>query len=240
MKSVIITGGAAGIGEAAAKKLLADGWHVGVIDLAASSLEHENFRSQICDITDETGIASAFDALLEGWPPLKGLVNSGGIGRAAPVREATPELFRKVLEVNVLGTFIPCRAAMDRMEEAGGGAIVNLASVAGNRGSMDRVAYGPSKAAVINMTQVMAVELADANIRVNAVAPGPVETEMVAKMHDQETRDTWHRLVPQSRYADPSEIAGSIVFLLSDEASFITGHTLNVDGGFTAAGLQRR
>ncbi len=238
MKSVIITGGAAGIGEAAAKRLLADGWHVGVIDLAETRFEHANLRRQICDITDEDGMAKAFEAMLDGAPPLKGLVNSGGVGLAAKVRDATPEFVRKVLDVNVVGTFIPCSLAIDRLEAAGGGAIVNLASVAGNRGSMDRVAYGPSKAAVINMTEVMALELADVGIRVNAIAPGPVETELVAKMHDQKTRDGWMKLVPQRRYADPAEISGSIAFLLSEEASFITGHTLNVDGGYTGSGLQ--
>lgn len=239
MKSLIVTGGAAGIGAAVVERLLADDWHVGIIDMAEPRVTHARLRHQICDITDDSKMAAAFDTLLSDAPPLKGLVNSAGVGRAATVREATPAFMRQVLDVNVVGTFIPCSLAIDRMEAAGGGAIVNLASVAGNRGSIDRVAYGPSKAAVINMTQVMAVELADANIRVNAIAPGPVETELVAKMHDQATREGWMKIVPQKRYAEPSEISGAIAFLLSEEASFITGHTLNVDGGFTAAGLQR-
>ena len=239
MKSVIITGGASGIGEAAADKLLEDGWHVGIIDLGTPQRTADRLRSHACDITDEGAVEAAFEAILDGWPPLRGLVNSAGIAIAKLFRDTTPADIRKVLDVNVVGSFIPGREAVRRMGD-GGGAIVNLASVAGNRGSVDRTAYGASKAAVINMTQVMAVELAEAGIRVNAIAPGPVETQMVAEMHDAETRSVWHRLVPQSRYSSPSEIAGAIAFLLSDEASFITGHTLNVDGGFTAAGLQRR
>lgn len=239
MKAVIVTGGASGIGEAAADKLLDEGWHVGVLDLAEPKRSDERLRYHSCDVTDEAAVAAAFDAVLDGWPALCGLVNSAGIAVAKLFRNTSPDEIRKVLDVNVVGSFIPGREAVRRMGE-GGGAIVNIASVAGNRGSIDRTAYGASKAAVINMTQVMAVELAEDGIRVNAIAPGPVETEMVAKMHDAETRAVWHRLVPQARYAPPSEIAGAIAFLLSDEASFITGHTLNVDGGFTAAGLQRR
>ena len=168
-------------------------------------------------------------------------MNSAGIAHAVLFRDTTPELFRKTLDVNVLGSFIPARAAVVRMDAHGqGGAIVNLGSVAGNRGSVERTAYGASKGAIKVMTEVMATELAASGIRVNAIAPGPVETPMVREMHDEGIRAVWRRMVPQDRYAAPEEIASAAAFLISDDASYITGHVLNVDGGFTAAGVQRR
>jgi NAD(P)-dependent dehydrogenase (short-subunit alcohol dehydrogenase family) len=121
----------------------------------------------------------------------------------------------------------------------GGGAIVNIASVSGQRGNIGRSAYGASKGGVITLTQVMACELAPVGIRVNAIAPGPIETPLVKAMHDAVVRAGWLKTVPQRRYAAPEEIAGAaIMFLLDDsKSSFVTGHILNVDGGFAAAGL---
>jgi NAD(P)-dependent dehydrogenase (short-subunit alcohol dehydrogenase family) len=119
----------------------------------------------------------------------------------------------------------------------GGGAIVNIASISGQRGNLGRSAYGASKGGVITLTQVMACELAPENIRVNAIAPGPVDTPLVKAMQSDADRAAWLREVPQRRYATPDEIAGAALFLLDDtKASFITGHVLNVDGGFGAAG----
>jgi len=124
---------------------------------------------------------------------------------------------------------------MDVASEAS--AIVNITSVSGQRGNVGRSAYGASKGGVITLTQMMACELAPENIRLNAIAPGPVDTPLVQAMHDDAIRAVWIREVPQRRYASPDEIAGAAVFLLDDsKASFVTGHILNVDGGFAAAG----
>src|SRR5690606_10472274 len=119
-------------------------------------------------------------------------------------------------------------------------AIVNIASVSGLRANDGQVAYGASKAGVKLLTEVMAVELAKRDVRVNCVAPGPVDTPMVARLHGEDVRRDWLERVPQRRYGEPDEIAAAIAFLLSPEASYITGQTLAVDGGFMAAGMFRR
>jgi NAD(P)-dependent dehydrogenase (short-subunit alcohol dehydrogenase family) len=120
-----------------------------------------------------------------------------------------------------------------------GGAIVNIASVSGLRGSVGRAAYGASKGGVITLSQVMAVELAPLGIRVNVIAPGPIDTPLVQRLHDNEVRDAYHRLVPMARYGTPAEIAGAALYLCGPDAAYITGHVLAVDGGFLAAGLRR-
>lgn len=235
MKTALVTGGASGIGLACAQHLAGENWHVAIVDAAAAELKGHRFRADIADVTDEMGISTAIDRLLAGWPPLKGLVNCAGIARDIPMMETEPALFRKIMDVNVLGTFVASKACAARMQD--GGAIVNMSSVSGLRGSKGRVAYGASKAAIAGMTQVMAVELAARGIRVNAVAPGPVETPLVKEMHTASDRAQWTCRMPIPRYGTPEEIAGIVAFLLSDAAAFMTGTTVIVDGGFMAAGI---
>jgi NAD(P)-dependent dehydrogenase (short-subunit alcohol dehydrogenase family) len=244
----IVTGGASGIGLAIAKALLADGWKLILADLAAASLEAaraeleavraDATKSLVMDVADEASVIAGLDGCEDGFGPVRGLVNSAGIGRDVPFFDTSVELFRKVLDINLTGTFMVAREAGKLMRANRGGAIVNIASVSGQRGNLGRSAYGASKGGVITLTQVMACELAGENIRVNAIAPGPVETPLVQAMHDDAVRAAWIREVPQRRYAAPEEIAGAAVFLLdNDRASYVTGHILNVDGGFAAAGF---
>jgi NAD(P)-dependent dehydrogenase (short-subunit alcohol dehydrogenase family) len=246
-ETILVTGGASGIGLAIVEASLAKGWRVVVADRDEKSLEQcrtalgqhgERIRFESLDVADEAAVVQAIVRCEEEFGPITGLVNSAGIARDLPSLETSADVFRKILEVNVVGSFVVSREIAKRMCERHTGSIVNIASVSGIRGNVGRVAYGASKGGVIMMTQVMAVELAPKGIRVNAVAPGPIETPLVREVHTDQVRAEWLATVPQCRYGKPSEIAGAAIFLLDNsQSSFMTGQTLCVDGGFTAAGL---
>jgi NAD(P)-dependent dehydrogenase (short-subunit alcohol dehydrogenase family) len=168
-------------------------------------------------------------------------LNSAGIASDVHVFDTKVALFRKILDINVVGSFIVGRAAARAMATRKRGAIVNVTSISGLRGSKGRAAYGASKGAVITMTQVMANDLAAYGIRVNAVAPGPVETPMVKALHSAADRKAFNRFIPMGRYGEPDEIAGAVEFLLDEtRASYITGEILAVDGGYRGAGVIAR
>ena len=244
---VIVTGGASGIGLAAARALLGSGWRVLVADLLPDNLDRarddlsaaDDVRFAELDVADEAAVSCVVAEADRDFGPVRGVVNSAGIGRDVPFLDTSADLFRKILDVNLIGTFLVAREAARCMVARGqGGAIVNIASVSGIRGNLGRAAYGASKGGVITLTQVMAVELSAHGIRVNAVAPGPIETPLVKAMHTDEARAGWMRVVPQRRYAAPEEVAGTILYLLDEgRAGFVTGQTICVDGGFTAGGL---
>jgi NAD(P)-dependent dehydrogenase (short-subunit alcohol dehydrogenase family) len=245
--TVFVTGGASGIGLAIVRALLDEGRRVVVADLAEGNLEQirhelggdaERIRFEALDVTDEEGVSRAIGRCDAEFGPLIGLVNSAGIGADVGSLETSTGLFRKMVEVNLIGSFVASREAAQRMRARASGSIVNIASVSGVRGNSGRVAYGCSKAAVIHMTKVMAVELGPSGIRVNAIAPGPVETPLVKEVHTDQARAAWMRTVPQRRYGTPDELAGAATFLLDErKSSYITGQTICVDGGFTAAGI---
>src|SRR5690606_12627058 len=166
---------------------------------------------------------------------IHGVVNSAGIATVSPALEVEAETFRRILDVNVIGCYIVTRAAVAQM--AGEGSVVNIASVSGMRGNEGRMAYGASKGAVIAMGNVLSVELAPLGVRVNTVAPGPVDTPMVVTHHSKELRAGWLNALSIKRYALPEEIAEATLFLLDGKKSgFVTGHTLAVDGGFLSRG----
>lgn len=245
--SVAISGGASGIGLALARGLLEAGRDVLVIDAAADRVEavrdslagHGNhLRAEVADVTDEAQIDEVIACCDAQFGPITGLVNSAGIAREIPCLETDVATFRRILDVNVIGTFIVAKAAARRMRTRGRGAIVNIASVSGLRGNYGRVAYGSSKGAIVTMTQVMAVELARVGVRVNAIAPGPIDTPLTKAVHTPATRRNWVAAVPLRRYGKPEELLGTAAWLLDDARSgYVTGQVICVDGGFTAMGL---
>lgn len=243
---VLVTGGASGIGLAIAEAVLAEGWHAIIADrdepaLAAAGERLGKLgkaRFEPLDVTDEAAVAELVARCEAEFGGLSGIVNSAGIGRDVPALETSAELFRKIVDVNLIGSFLVAREAAKAMRGRGTGAIVNIASVSGITGNAGRTAYGASKGGVIVMTKVMAVELAPLGIRVNAIAPGPIDTPLVQEMHTSAARTAWIKAVPQRRYGTPAEIASAAIFLLDPQKSgFVTGQTLCIDGGFTAAGI---
>ena len=243
--AAIVTGAGSGIGQATTALLLERGWNVAVIDLQARALAEleaghpaERLLVRACDVTDEAQVAAVVGEAAAKFGRLDGAVNSAGMAADKHVFDTSAELFRKILDVNVIGTFLIGREAARHMAKVGRGAIVNVASVSGLRGSKGRSAYGASKGAVINLTQVMANDLAPHGIRVNAVAPGPVETPMVKALHTSADRELYNRYIPMRRYAEPREIASVIHFLLDEsQSSFVTGEIVAVDGGYRGAGI---
>jgi NAD(P)-dependent dehydrogenase (short-subunit alcohol dehydrogenase family) len=242
----LVTGAASGIGLATVRRLLEAGWKVAAVDRdekALASLSGEiglprRLFTSALDVTDETAAEKAVAMAGEALGGLDGVVNSAGIAADIHALETPVALFRKILDVNVVGTFIVARAAARLMKDRGGGAVVNIASVSGLRGGKGRSAYGASKGAVVVLTQVLANDLARYKIRVNAVAPGPVDTPMVKAVHTAADRALWLRHLPMRRYAEPGEIASVIEFLLDGTRSgYVTGEIVAVDGGFRGAGI---
>jgi NAD(P)-dependent dehydrogenase (short-subunit alcohol dehydrogenase family) len=241
----LITGAARGIGLATAKRFLADGWRVALLDIDGDNLQRthaalanpEGTLALTCDVADATGVARAMTAVTERFGRLDALVNNAGIAIFKPILDVTYEDWSRVLAVNLTGPFLCAQAAAPLMRDSGGGAIVNITSISGLRASTLRTAYGTSKAALAHLTQQQAIEFAGLGIRVNAVAPGPVDTAMAKAVHTPEIRSAYHDAIPLNRYGLETELAEAIFFLCSERASYITGQTLAVDGGFDATGI---
>ncbi len=240
----LVTGAAQGIGLATAARFLADGWSVAMLDVnaavlaaAAASLgAPDRILALTADVSKPADADAALAAVAERFGRLDALVNNAGIAHFGPLMETSLEAWSEVMAVNLTGPFIMTKAAVPLMRETGG-AIVNITSISSLRASTLRVAYGTSKAGLGHLTKQMAVELASYGIRVNAVAPGPVDTAMAKKVHSPEIRADYHDAIPLNRYGLPEELADAIVYLCGPGASYITGQTLAVDGGFDAAGI---
>ena len=243
-KVALVTGAARGIGLATAKRFLADGWRVALLDIDAETLAraHAALPAQAtiaihCDVADQAGVARAIATIAKAFGRLDALVNNAGIAIFKPILDVTLEDWSRVLAVNLTGPFLCAQAAAPLMRDSGGGAIVNITSISGLRASALRTAYGTSKAGLAHLTQQQAIEFAALGIRVNAVAPGPVDTAMAKAVHTPDIRAAYHDAIPLDRYGLETELAEAIFFLCGDRASYITGQTLAVDGGFEAAGI---
>ena len=244
-KVALVTGAARGIGLAAARRFLAEGFRVALLDIEGELLQGAiaaigdpgGTLALHCDVSDADGVAAAVDAVHRRFGRLDALVNNAGIAAFAPIMETSDADWSRILQVNLTGPFLCTKAAVPVMREHGGGAIVNITSISAVRASTLRSAYGTSKAGLAHLTKQLAVELAALGIRVNAVAPGPVETAMAKAVHTPEIRADYHDAIPLNRYGLEEELAEAIFFLCSDRASYITGQVLAVDGGFDAAGI---
>jgi NAD(P)-dependent dehydrogenase (short-subunit alcohol dehydrogenase family) len=244
-KVVLVTGAARGIGLAVAKRFLADGWRVALLDILGNVLEKsvaglaesDATLALTCDVSDPDALATALAKIERRFGRLDALVNNAGVAVFTPLMETSDAEWDRVLAVNLTGPFLCTKAAVPLMRQHGGGAIVNITSISGLRASTLRSAYGTSKAGLAHLTKQLAVELAELGIRVNGVAPGPVDTAMAKAVHSAEIRADYHDAIPLNRYGREEELAEAVYFLCSDRASYITGQILAVDGGFDAAGI---
>ncbi|MEM7686869.1 MAG: SDR family oxidoreductase, partial [Pseudomonadota bacterium] len=243
--TALITGAARGIGLATAKRFLQDGWSVALLDIdgpaqrtAAEALdEPDRVFAITADVAERAQVVDAIVAVRDRFGRLDALVNNAGVAVFKPALETTPDEWQRVIDVNLTGPFLCAQAAVPLMTETGGGAIVNIASISGMRASTLRVAYGTSKAGLMHLTKQMAAEFAGLGIRANCVAPGPVDTAMAKQVHTNAIRANYHDAIPLGRYGLEEELAEAIHFLCSDRASYISGQTLGVDGGFEATGI---
>jgi len=245
-KVVVITGGGGGMGVEFCTAFAREGAHVVMVDALAASVKkaaatlkdrgHE-VTTLVLDVADERAVAAAFDRIAAEHGGIDVLVGGAGIRPVGDVLDQRLADFEACLRVNVTGIFVCSRNAARHMMKKGSGAIVNIASVNGVRAVTGMAAYCASKAAVISLTQTMASEWAPHGIRVNAILPAQVETPMIAEQVGEERRRREER-IPLGRYGKPAEIAQAACFLASDDASFITGHPLALDGGYLAFGFR--
>ena len=240
-KTALITGAARGIGLATAELFQANGYHVAILDrdaeaLNAAAAQLPEAEPMLFDLALPETAAQVAKQIEEKFGALAALVNNAGVADFGPIEDCDPAMWRKVMDTNLDGMFYLTQALTPQLK-AGGGSVVNIASISGLRASTLRVAYGTSKAAVMQLSKQQAVELGEYGIRVNCVAPGPVRTKLAMAVHTQDIIDAYHDAIPLNRYGQEREIGEVIYFLCSQQASYVTGQVIAVDGGFEATGV---
>ncbi|HZU40775.1 MAG TPA: SDR family NAD(P)-dependent oxidoreductase [Solirubrobacteraceae bacterium] len=238
-RTVVVTGGAKGIGRAICERFAALGDSVVALGRDADALSSlpEGLAGVVCDVSDEARVAAVFGSLAT----VDVLVNNAGVAESAPLHRTSAEQFRRHLEVNALGAFLCMRAVVPGMRERGAGAIVTVASTAGRIGAPYTAAYTASKHAAVGLTRAVAAELAGTGVRVNAVCPTFVDTELTARSIErivqatgrtaEEARRALERATPLGRLLEPGEVADAVVYLASDAARAVSGQAIVIDGG---------
>jgi len=245
---VILTGAASGIGKAAALLFAEEGATVCLLDIDRRGIEEatraildKNRKALpfVCDVTDERKVAETVEQVLRHAAGIDVLCNNAGIELSKSLISTEKDEWEAVLSVNLKGMFLLSKHVLPHMMDSGGGAVVNTSSISGLLGWPDSAAYCASKGGVVQLTREMAVEYGQYNIRINCICPGTTETPMINRLlslesDPEETARSIKAMHPLGRFAQPEEIARAMLFLASDEASFVTGAVLPVDGGYTA------
>lgn len=245
-KVALITGAASGIGQACAQRFAREGAAIAALDLsdpgpeawAAVERDAVALSTHRVDVRDEASVAAAIAEIVDGHGRLDVVVNAAGVAGGGPVHLLESDEWDRIVDINLKGTFLVCKHALVRMLDQGSGSIINLASIEGLEGTEGCGAYNASKGAVVLLTKNMAIDYGRRGIRVNCLCPGFIDTPMTAALFDDEGMEEYferfrdhHQL---GRVGRPDEVAAAALFLASEDASFVTGHAMVVDGGFTA------
>lgn len=243
--TAFITGGASGLGKATAARLLGMGWTVAIADLGAAHLASAaqelggagRLLTFELDVRDEAAVTQAIDSAATQMGGLGALVTSAGVSHQGSLMDNSAQAWQRVLDINLTGSYLCAQAASRHMVKARAGSIVFIASISATHAWSSRVAYCASKAGVLGLMKASAIDLAPHGVRANAVSPGPVRTPQTDVLHNQMVQSAVNSAVPMARYAVPDEIADAIAFLCTEDARYITGHDMIVDGGLTAAAI---
>ena len=237
---VLITGAASGIGAASARRFASEGARLVLGDLAAEGLaaipKELGAAGRVTDVAEREQVEALTREAVERFGRLDVVFNNAGIGAYGRTPDLDPEAWHRTIAVDLHSVFYGCRAAIPHLRAGGGGSIVNTASISGLFADYGLAAYNAAKAAVVNYTRCVAIDHARENIRANAVCPGPIETGLTEAMRQSERfMDSYRELVPMARMGTPEEVASTVAFLASEDAAYVTGIALVVDGGVTAA-----